>query len=95
MGAGTANYQVVGQSRQELLDEFLAAVSEDREARFSAISLDDPSLSPQVVEFAVAVRELHTRNPMYVDVVDIKDSTLSFRVPLFKNTEVVCFDIII
>jgi hypothetical protein len=89
-----ASYLVVEKSRQELLDEFLAAVRNGREARFSAISSDDPSLSPPLVEFVVSVKELHVAEPMFVDVVDVANSTLAFRIPLFKNVEAVCFDII-
>lgn len=89
-----ASYQMVGKSRLELLNEFLAAVSEEREATFLAISLDDPSLSPKEVEFVVSVRELHAQKPLFVEVVDAKDPKISFQVH-FLDQEAVCFEIII
>jgi len=90
-----ASYQVVGQSRLELLNEFLAAVGEEREAQFLAISLDDPSLTPKKVKFEVFVRELHNTRPIFFDVVDAKNPKISFRVPFFPGQEAVCFEIII
>ena len=89
-----ASYQVVGQSRLELLDEFLAAVGEEREAKFSAISLDDPSLSPKKVEFVVSIRELNTTKPLFFEVVDALDPKISFQIH-FLDQEAVCFEIII
>jgi hypothetical protein len=90
-----ASYQVVGKSRLELLNEFLAAVGEEREAKFSAISLDDPSLIPRKVTFVVSVTELHNTKPIFVDVVDAKNPKISFRIPFFQGQEAVCFEIII
>lgn len=94
MGVGMASYQMVGKSRLELLNEFLAAVSEEREARFLAISLDDPSLSPKEVEFIVFVREIHTTKPLFVEVVDANNPKISFQIH-FLNHEAVCFEIIV
>lgn len=88
-----ASYQMVGKSRLELLNEFLAAVSEEREASFLAISLDDPSLSPKEVEFVVSVRELHVAKPLFVEVVDAKNPKISFQIH-FLDQEAVCFEII-
>ena len=95
LGAGKASYQVVEQSRLELLNEFLAAVSEEREATFSAISLEDPSLTPKKVPFAVLVREIHNVKPIYFEVVDAKDPKISFQVHFVQGQEEVVFEIII
>lgn len=89
-----ASYQVVGKSRLELLNEFLAAVGEEREAKFSAISLDDPSLSPKQYEFVVSIRELHATKPLFVELVDAKNPNISFLIH-FLDQEAVCFEIII
>lgn len=92
-----ASYQVVGQSRQELLDEFLAAVSESREARFCAISLDNPSLIPELVCFEVSVKEIITSNtrPTLVTVTETANLDITFQIALFKNQETVRFEIIL
>ncbi len=94
-----ASYQVVGKTRRELLNEFLAAVGEECEnhqVKFQAISLDDPSLQPEEVEFAVAVKAVDSaRQPIIVDVTDVTDSSISFRVLLYRDREVVDFEIII
>jgi len=87
------SYQVVDLSRLELLNEFLAAVGESREAVFSAISLNDPSLAPKVVEFRVSVRELHVTKPLFVEVVDPNNPEISFQVH-FLDQEAICFEVI-
>jgi hypothetical protein len=93
LGAGTASYLVVELSRQALLEEFLAAVSDDRVAQFAAISVDDPSLTPKVIKFSVRVREIYAQKPLIIEVVDAKDSRTSFQIT-FHDQEAVCFEII-
>lgn len=98
MSAGKASYQMVGKTRRELLNEFLAAVGkecENHQVKFRAISLDDPSLQPEEVEFAVTVKFVDpARQPIIVDLEDATDASISFQIHLYRDREVVDFEII-
>ncbi len=58
MNSGVTTYRVVGASAQELLGRLIDTVKTQEPAEFTAINVDDPSLSPAEHQFRVEVQKL-------------------------------------